>query len=73
MRAMARGPSATLTMSTPLARSIFAPSSAFEGSRPGAGLTSTETTNLPAAIFAAKALRSASGVGASTGTTSVAR
>ena len=43
------------------------------GSRPGAGLTSTETTNLPAAIFAAKSLRSASGIGASTGTTSVAR
>ena len=47
MRAIARGPSATLTMSTPLSRSIFAPASAFDGSRPGAGLTSTETTNLP--------------------------
>ena len=41
----------------------MAPSSAFDGSRPGAGLTSTETTNLPAAILAAKSLRSASGVG----------
>ncbi len=68
MRAIARGASATLTMSTPLSRSILAPSRAREGSRPGAGLTSTDTTNFPAATLAAKALRSASGVGSSRGT-----
>ena len=68
MRAIARGASATFTMSTPLSKSIFAPARALDGSRPGAGLTSTETTNLPAATFAAKSLRSASGVGSRTGT-----
>ena len=61
MRTEARGPSAVLITSTPAAVSIFAASTAGAGSSPSGGLTSTETTNFPAAIFCASLLRSSMG------------
>ena len=63
MRACARAPSAMLTTSTPPSRSSFAAATAFDGSSPIGGFTSTETTKRPRAIFAASSLFCSSGAG----------
>src|SRR5262249_31354552 len=63
MRDWARGPSGTLTASTPASFRLRTPSIIFDGSQPLGGTISTLVTNWLLAILAAKRERSAKGAG----------
>ena len=63
MRDWARGPSGTLTASTPASFKLRTPSIIFDGSQPLGGTISTLVTNWLSAILAAKRERSANGEG----------
>src|SRR5215210_1170745 len=63
MRDWARGPSGTLTASTPASFKKLTFSSIFSGSQPLGGTISTEVTNLPSDILFARRAFSGRGVG----------